>query len=357
MSIYLLPKNDAVKVAGALADGHELFGPVLQDVSGEPLFDKVGDPAMIRLDAAIPYNPPKRVVFPQSERIMSYGYDRSTREVEIVRENLVRPKAIVGIRPCDLTGLLCLDRFFLGQEYVDEVYRDHRKKMFIVANTCVRPFPQCFCVCTDSGPEAREGFDVSLTEVGDDFLFETGSSGGEGLARRLGLKEAGPEAAALKAKTVDASVARFDAEATQNKAWVSRVMNRITTGFISNDIWEYIGDQCFECGACSFVCPTCSCFNIEDVNTRGGRTDRRRSWDSCSYEGYTRMAGDHNPRRPIEDRRNKRFFCKLSYSQSRKYLRPGCVGCGRCVRVCPGDIGMSNVVTYIRREITRTGAK
>ena len=355
--MYIMPKNQSGALAAALAEDYDLYGPILPDASGEPLFDRAEDPAAIRLDAAISYNPPKSVVFPQAERILSYRYDKDSRTAAIVRDDLVRPKALVGIRACDLSGLLCLDRFYLGQEYVDEVYRDHRKKMFIVANTCVRPFPQCFCVCTDSGPAPREGFDVALTGVGDNYLFETGSEKGEALARKLGLKEAGPGAAALKAKTVDASIARFDAEATQNKAWISRVMNRITMGFIGNDVWEYIGDQCFECGACSFVCPTCSCFNIEDVNTREGGTDRKRSWDSCSYEGYTRMAGDHNPRKPVEDRRNKRFFCKLSYSQSKKYLRPGCVGCGRCVRVCPGDIGMSNVVTYIRREITKAGAK
>jgi sulfhydrogenase subunit beta (sulfur reductase) len=355
--MYLLPKNQSLRLAAALAEDHEIYGPLLDPLSGEPLFGKAVDPALIRLDAAIPYNPPKSAVFPQSERILSYRYDRTSRRVDLVRDDHVRPKALVGLRACDLTGILCLDRFYLGQEYVDEVYRDHRKKLFIVANTCVRPFPQCFCVCTDSGPAAREGFDVNLTEAGDSYLFETGSDEGAALARRLGLKEAGPDAAALKRRIVDASIARFDAEATQNKAWISRVMNRVTTGFVSNDVWEYIGDQCFECGACSFVCPTCSCFNIEDAAAPAGRTARLRSWDSCSYEGYTRMAGDHNPRQPVEDRRNKRFFCKLSYSQSRKYLRPGCVGCGRCVRVCPGDIGMSNVVTYIRREIIKAGAK
>ncbi|HOW84159.1 MAG TPA: 4Fe-4S dicluster domain-containing protein, partial [Spirochaetota bacterium] len=151
---------------------------------------------------------------------------------------------------------------------------------------------------------------------------------------------------------VDKSLDSFEKEAVENKAWISRVMNRITTGFIKPQVWEFIGDQCFECGACSFVCPSCSCFNIEDFNKPDTAVDRMREWDSCSFEGYTRMAGDHNPRKPIEDRRNKRFFCKLSYSQSKKYLRPGCVGCGRCAWVCPGDIGLPNVVTYVRREIT-----
>ena len=270
VTMYILPKKESLRMIAALAEDYDLYGPVLQDVSGEPLFDRALDPADVRLDAAIPYNPPKGVLFPQSERILSYSYDRESREASIRRDDLVRPKALVGLRSCDLNGLLCLDRFFLGQEFVDDVYLDHRKKMFIVANTCVRPFPQCFCVCTDSGPSAREGFDVNLTEAGDDYLFEAGSEKGEALAKKLGLKEAGPDASARKGRIVDASIARFDAEATENKAWISRVVNRITTGFIGNEVWEYIGDQCFECGACAFVCPTCSCFNIEDVASGAG---------------------------------------------------------------------------------------
>jgi len=74
----------------------------------------------------------------------------------------------------------------------------------------------------------------------------------------------------------------------------------LTTGFIKPEVWEYIGNQCFECGACSFVCPTCSCFNIEDANLASGETSRLRTWDSCSFEGYTKMAGDHNPRNRLK---------------------------------------------------------
>ena len=350
--MFLIKKNDVKKLAEELAKSNTIYGPVIEKETGQTFFTEVDDISDIDLEAPIPSLPPKHVVFPQIEAIMKYTYSKDTKDASV--KMIVEPKAKVlfGIRSCDLAGLQCLDRFYMGQEFVDEVYLEHRKRMFIVANTCTTPFEQCFCACTDSGPSAKEGYDLNLTDLGTEYLIETGSDKGKELCEKMGLQKA--EASHMEQKTavVDKSLDSFEAKATENKAWISRVMNRITTGFIKPEVWEYIGDQCFECGACSFVCPTCSCFNIEDFNHVGSSTERLREWDSCSYEGYTRMAGDHNPRKPIEDRRNKRFFCKLSYSQSKKYLRPGCVGCGRCAWVCPGDIGLPNVVTYVRREIT-----
>ena len=341
-----------MKLAEELSKAYDLYGPVIEENSGQVFFDKVESAGEISLTAEIPSLPPKTVVFPQIERILSYKYDKEAKKAEIHSDYATSSKALFGLRPCDLSGFQVLDRFFLGQEYVDEVYREHRKRMFIVTNTCVVPFKQCFCVCTDSGPDADEGYDLNLTEVGDFYLVEAGSEKGREFAGKMGLQKAGDEYLSKKKEVVDKSISLFEEKAKDNKAWISRAMNRVTTGFIKDEVWEYIGKQCFECGACSFVCPTCSCFNIEDQNRFDGSTDRLRSWDSCSFEGYTMMAGDHNPRKPVEDRRNKRFFCKLSYSQSKKYLRPGCVGCGRCQWVCPGDIGLPNVVTYLRREVT-----
>lgn len=349
--MYLINKSQVLDIAKELQKEYQIYGPVMEKETKQCMFVKVDDVAELDLNAPIPALPPKHSLFPQFERIMSYQYDKKSQKVDIKTDFDSSKKALFGLRSCDLTGVICMDRFFLGQEFVDDVYTFHRKNMFIVTNTCIAPFKQCFCVCTDSGPSAREGYDLNLTDLGDQYLVEAGSDKGKALAEKLGLKNADDSHTKAKDEVIDKSIEKFDAIAKDNKAWISRVVNRVTTGLIDDKVWEYIGNQCIECGACSFVCPSCTCFNIVDPVTGPDTADRMRTWDSCSYEGYSRMAGGHNPRKPVEDRRSKRFFCKLSYSQSKKYLRPGCVGCGRCQWVCPGDIGLPNVVTYIRRDI------
>jgi sulfhydrogenase subunit beta (sulfur reductase) len=351
--MYLIKKSQALDIAKELQKEYQIYGPVVDKETKQTMFVNVDDAAEVDLNAPIPAIPPKHTLFPNYERIMSYKYDRQNKKVDIKPDFENKPKALFGLRSCDLNGVLCMDRFFLGQEFVDDVYKNHRKNMFIVTNTCIAPFKQCFCVCTDSGPSAHEGYDLNLTDLGDQYLVEVGSDKGKNLAEKLGLAKSDDSHKKAKEEKVDNSILLFDSIAKDNKAWVSRVVNRVTTGLVDEKVWEYIGNQCLECGACSFVCPSCTCFNITDPVTAPEEADRMRTWDSCSYEGYTRMAGGHNPRHPVEDRRSKRFFCKLSYSQSKKYLRPGCVGCGRCQWVCPGDIGLPNVVTYIRREIQK----
>lgn len=350
MPKYLLTSHEIKQLAESLQQSHEVYGPQVDRQTGQVFFDLVSDTEALDLDAAIPSMPVKEILFPQMERILKYNYDAAAQSVTLERPQFEKPKVLFGLRPCDLAGIQCLDRFFIGQEFVDDIYLAHRQHSILITNTCTQPFPQCFCVCTHTGPAAEEGFDLDLTKLADGYLVQVGSAKGQALADAQGWKKAAAEDSVEKSAVIERSIELFPDLAKDNKAWVSRAMNRITIGLVKPEIWEYIGNQCLECGACSFVCPTCSCFNIEDAKMCDGDCERLRTRDSCSFEGYTRMAGDHNPRQPVEDRRNKRFFCKLSYSQSKKYLRPGCVGCGRCQWVCPGDIGLPNVVQYIRRE-------
>ncbi len=350
--MYLLTTQDINDLARELQNTHAVYGPQVNAQTGQVFFDLLAESDLPDLDAAIPSMPVKEILFPQMERILKYSYDAQAHSVTLEKQYGEKPKVLFGLRPCDLAGIQCLDRFFLGQEFVDDVYLAHRRQSILITNTCRRPWDQCFCVCTHTGPAADEGFDLDLTRLDDGYLVQVGSEKGQALADAHGWNRAEHRRLAEKTAVVDRCVERFPDQAKDNKAWISRAMNRITTGFVKHEIWEYIGQQCFECGACSFVCPSCSCFNIEDVRLCGSDCERLRTRDSCSFSGYTRMAGDHNPRAPVEDRRNKRFFCKLSYTQSKKYLRPGCVGCGRCQLVCPGDIGLPNVVQYIRRETT-----
>lgn len=352
MSKYFATSQEIKQLAEELCKSHEIYGPQVDQQSGQVFFDVLSDLDALDLDAAIPSMPVKEILFPQMERILQYRYDDTTQNVTMEKAYAEKPKVLFGLRPCDLAGIQCLDRFFLGQEYVDDVYLVHRRQSILITNTCTRPWDQCFCVCTHTGPAAEEGYDLDLTKIADGYLVQVGSEKGQAIADQRGWAPAETRQLKEKDAVVDRSVEAFPALAKDNKAWISRAMNRITTGFVKHEIWEYIGNQCLECGACSFVCPTCSCFNIEDAKMCDGECERLRTRDSCSFEGYTRMAGDHNPRQPVEDRRNKRFFCKLSFSQSKKYLRPGCVGCGRCQWVCPGDIGLPNVVQYLRRETT-----
>lgn len=350
--MYLLTTQDIDDLAREFQKTHAVYGPQVNAQTGQVFFDLLAESDLPDLDAAIPSMPVKEILFPQMERILKYRYDAQAQRVTLDKQYGEKPKVLFGLRPCDLAGIQCLDRFFLGQEFVDDVYLAHRRQSLLITNTCTRPWNQCFCVCTHTGPAADEGFDLDLTRLDDGYLVQVGSEKGQALAHAHGWKTAERRRLAERQAVIDRSVERFPDLAKHNKAWVSRAMNRITTGFVKPEVWEYIGQQCFECGACSFVCPSCSCFNIEDARLCGDECERLRTRDSCSFSGYTRMAGDHNPRAPVEDRRNKRFFCKLSYTQSKKYLRPGCVGCGRCQWVCPGDIGLPNVVQYIRRETT-----
>ena len=103
-----------------------------------------------------------------------------------------------------------------------------------------------------------------------------------------------------------------------------------------DSMWQEYGSRCIGCGRCNFVCPTCTCFTMQDIfykdNPKAG--ERRRVWASCQVEGYSDIAGGHSFRQSQGERMRFKVLHKVA-DYKKRFGYHMCVGCGRCENVCP----------------------
>ncbi len=346
----ILSRDDVLKIVDLLrADGYEVIAP-FRGRGRDTFFDRVTDENRSRLEIHVPnpYYPPKRYVFPHIERMLKVRKRNGDLQIE---PTYYRPKrALFGIRSCDVAGIYHLDRFFLGKEFTDIYYEDRRKNLLLVNVVCTdldqEIGEECFCVCTDTGPAARDHFDLQLMDLGNEFMAVAGTAAGEALLDNPIFRK-GSEADLQKRRNILEEVRKkFKPETT---SWFSATVRYVSEEKVLEKTWEEIGKRCVECGGCTYVCPACTCFTVTDRQVGPNEIERVRTWDSCALGGFTRMAGGFNPRRAVHDRRNRRFFRKLAHYFIQRELSMACVGCGRCAAVCHGDIGMPSVVEMIRK--------
>jgi ferredoxin len=349
MKARILDGADVLKLVDLLRQqGYEVIAPFYgreRDTYFEAVTDQNRDRVKIHLPN--PYYPPKRFVFPPLERLLKIN--RSNGQVRIEPSYDQHKRAIFGIRSCDVAGIQHLDRFYLGGEFRDIYYEKHRQNLFLVNVVCTDPErdigEECFCICADTGPAARECFDLQLMDLGGEFMVVAGTPAGEALFADPMFKHGTPAHVEKRRSLLDEVRKRFKT----TTSWFSATVRYVSQGDTLEKTWEEIGNCCVECGGCTYVCPACTCFSVSDRQVTPEEVERVRVWDSCALGGFTRMAGGHNPRRAVHDRRNRRFFRKLAQYFIQRELSMACVGCGRCAAVCHGDIGMPSVVERIRR--------
>jgi sulfhydrogenase subunit beta (sulfur reductase) len=347
----LIHKNDLLKLVDFLRKEFRVVAP-FAGRDRDSFFEEVTDTNRdaIAIHVPNPYYPPKRYVLPHIQKLLKIKAGEKPAIEELIHSEKV---AIFGIRSCDVEGIFHLDRFYLGNTFKDTYYETLRKNLFLVNMVCSdteRDIDHdCFCVCADAGPAAKNHFDLQLMDLHDasgDFLAVAGTPAGEALFNQPFFRTATSTHIARRRSILN-DVRKHFKVAT---SWYSAVTKFITRGKIQDKTWKLIGDRCLECGGCSYVCPTCTCFTVTDRPAGNNTFERVRCWDACALSGFTRMAGGHNPRQAVHDRRNRRFFRKLSHYFIQREFTMACVGCGRCVRVCHGDIGMPAVVEILRRE-------
>ncbi|UCF99402.1 MAG: 4Fe-4S dicluster domain-containing protein, partial [Spirochaetaceae bacterium] len=234
-------------------------------------------------------------------------------------------------RPCDTRGLAILDRVFLG-EVEDESYRRSRHNTAVVGLHCLQPDRYCFCTSLGGGPFDTEGMDLALTPLdADRYLVQEATDKGKALLASLSGKEAGEaeRKAFEQFRTAAEAAIRRTIEVPDSKTMAER---------FDSPYWGEVSQACLTCGICSYLCPTCHCFDIVDEGYL-----RLRCWDTCSSDTFTRMAAGEDHRRQKRSRYRQRIYHKFSYFQE-NFDTHSCVGCGRCTRHCPVKIDIVEIV-------------
>jgi ferredoxin len=275
---------------------------------------------------------PKTYLLPDTQIILEM--EKRDKDVTLNEPALGREQVIFGIRPCDARGLRALDALLLGRAPIDVYYAERREATTLVGLACPQLWDDCFCTSLGSTPDDGSAVDLMLYESDTDYLLSSNTEKGEMLLDQL---EASETEQAYPAS--DTSGERVPVQPPED--WQP---------LFDSHYWQRLAERCLSCHACTYVCPTCRCFDVRDDTAAAGpgyaRIQRLRAWDSCMAAAYRRIAGGHNPRPAKAQRLRNRYYCKFCYSPL-DFGAVACVGCGRCITACPVGIDIAEMLDEV----------
>ncbi|KAF5074379.1 Anaerobic sulfite reductase subunit A [anaerobic digester metagenome] len=270
----------------------------------------------------------KEVLLPISETLFYFT------ENEMKEADAPKKGAIVFLRSCDLHGLKRMDTIYLENGAVDTYYKRLRDNTKFILMGCENSFENCFCV--SMGTQTSDDYDAYLKVTGETVLV---NSHWDALDAAL--------AGATPASVIPDSV-------TANETVVT-IPETVPQTLFDDPFWEDYGNRCIACGRCNFVCPTCTCFTMQDIfyTDNGKAGERRRVWASCHIDGYTDMAGGHAFRNDKGQRMRFKVLHKVN-DYKRRFGTHMCIGCGRCDDVCPEYISFANCINKLNTLVNDT---
>ncbi len=337
MKVVKIDKQDFTIGVEKLADSYRLFGPVKEKESHA--FQKLEKGQLPDFDFKNTRLSIKSVINPQSEVMLEYSLDDKQEDHHVMKEAKkdYSPRVVFGVRPCDGKAMLLVKPNFDTAEYKDNYWLDSYKCTTLVGLACNDPCSTCFCTSAGSGPFDEAGLDVLMIDMDDHYIAKAVTSKGEDLL-----------SAACWDTAIEADLASVEDKKTlaekkiKTSVSIDNIKDRSINEIHQASFWEDIAFSCINCGTCTFVCPTCWCFDIQDENN-GKSGVRMRNWDSCMFPLFTLHGTGHNPRGEKKQRVRQRFMHKLKYYLDKYDHGIQCVGCGRCIRSCPVNIDIRRV--------------
>lgn len=276
---------------------------------------------------------PKSLFLPQTEALYRFKAKGQSLAIETLAED-GKEQIIFGMRHCDVQGVKALDKVFLDERYPDTQYQAKRKKTTIIALSCVTPKPTCFCTSmgVNQGQADPKIADIQMVDLGEAYGFTAVSAKGEAYLSSISPLCKTEEKPPLALKAPDLQLP------------TKELAEKLGTMF-DDEIWDRFMFKCLGCGTCTYICPTCHCFDLNN-KVRGEEGLKLRTWDSCMFDEYTLMAGGHQPRAGKKERVRNRFLHKLAYFNE-KHGMFLCTGCGRCVAKCPVNIDITKFIQMV----------
>jgi len=340
--MYKIDKKNLLKVYKLISEKMLLVVPTNEN--GTVNFKQWHEHINVDLDIVKTVLPAKQFFLPTSEKLYTTTFDVENIKISHAPyEN--SPFVIFGVRACDMAGIEHLDGIYL-KEPIDRFYEARRNMGLIVTLACTNQNITCFCKSFDIDASNSKG-DVSAWIHGDNIFLQSNTTKGENFINII--------------KTLVTTVDDVEVNEVKNeiKEKVSKLqysnlqLDKIQTtektllDIFNSAKWDKINETCLSCSTCTFLCPTCSCYDITDFDT-GKKVICHRNHDSCMNECFTQMAHG-NPRTSGKQRFRQRFMHKLVYNKEStgKY---GCVGCGRCISKCPVNINIIKVIKALGED-------
>ena len=341
MTEKILKKDQIKQLHDDLSRYYSFYAPT--KVKGNVVFKKITNPDDIELEHLNSKIPPKEILFPRMETLFSYKIDGKDIEIE-PRTDLEEKILIFGVRPCDAYSFSLLENFFNFGQFKDDIFMKKKENTIVIGLACNTPRTTCFCTSLDYNghPHRKDDVDIFLTDLGEKYLVNPISETGKAIVNKLAwLSEANNDDLQ---KAVELSK---NAESLiSTKLDLQNTAELLDPGF-NHPLWKEVSENCLGCGTCTFLCPTCTCFDVvEDVDHYNNKGKRVRLWDTCQFCLYTLETSGHNPRNTKIERCRNRVLHKFSY-YPKNYNLIGCVGCGRCIQLCPVNNDLREIIKKI----------
>jgi sulfhydrogenase subunit beta (sulfur reductase) len=330
MGDYKFAKEKLAEVLSGLKD-YQVFAPA---AVGDVLrFKELEDPAGVSLEYSNTNVPPKELMFPQTETLFKYRLGQNDIDPQVPDADA--RSLVFGIRPCDALAYTIVDNLY-GWDFPDPYYQKRREATTLVGFACAEPCANCFCPSVGGAPASEKGLDALMFDLGDAVYVKTLTDKGEAFAKAAGLEAAGDAEAKAASKQGE------EALGSVKRSIDTEGIPEHLPSLYDHPFWEQFSDRCLSCGICTFLCPTCHCFDIQD-EAEAFDARRARMWDTCMFSEYTLHTSGHNPRPTRKERTRNRISHKYSYFPE-KFDVIACVGCGRCINYCPVNIDILDIL-------------